>query len=343
MRIALRKDSRGVRSCATAGQDVRTATAISAMPQSPRFFLRRSGDISRLSLVRRPRSRYTPAMRTRLILTQTPCLFLLLLAVSAGCGKETIYVYPDGWAPAPEEDTAEDAPVYLFDTVPVDTTPDLADAGARSPDTPAPDTTPELPEWDFPAAPDIDFPDVIHLDGLIPEDTPPPEETYQFPEVTDDCDPLGLPTQWTGTFDGEIASNIPDFAGYTFNGPVYGEVGFEIKCVNQKYLVVGDLNGGSTNCALPTGCPFTAQMAGFYNPQAQHLSGQLGGVTIDYSMVIVHGEGEFEGDLTGGAVLEGTWFGEKTDIENLAIPGLDLSWVAAGGSGTWTASPVEEP
>lgn len=282
-------------------------------------------------------------MRTRLILTQTSCLFLLLFAVSPGCDKEKIYIYPDGWAPGPGEDTEEDTPDFLFDTVPGDGSPDLADAAGSPDTTTAIDTTPELPEWDFPPAPDIDFPDVIHLDGLIPEDAPPPEEVYQFPEVTDDCDPLGLPTKWAGTFDGEITSNIPDFAGYTFNGPVYGEVSFEIKCVNQKYLVVGDLDGGSTNCALPTGCPFTATLGGFYNPQTQHLSGQLGGVTIDYSMVIVHGEGEFEGDLTGGEVLQGTWFGEKTDIENLAIPGLDLSWVEAGGAGTWTTSPVEEP
>ena len=282
-------------------------------------------------------------MRTPTIVQQTFTLFVLVLLVLPGCGKEKIYVYPDGWSPAPQEDAAADTPRFLFDAAPEDT-PEPADTAPRADTTPAVDGDPhqDLPRWDFPPAPDIDLPDVIHLDGLIPEDTPPPEETYQFPEVTDDCDPLGLPTKWVGTFDGEISSNIPDFAGYTFNGAVTGEVSFEIKCVNQKYLVVGQLDGGSTNCALVTGCPFSAQMGGFYNPQTQHLNGQLDDVVIDYSLVIVYGAGEFEGDLIGGESLGGTWSGSKTDIENLAIPGLNLAWVEAAGAGTWTATPVGE-
>ena len=246
-------------------------------------------------------------------------------------------MYPDGWSPGPKEDAGGDAAPLLTDTAAEDTPRDPRDAA------PPPDAPPDLPGWDFPPMPDIDLPDVIHLDGWIPEETATPEETHQFPEVTDDCDPLGLPTKWAGTFDGEIASNIPDFAGYTFNGAVTGAVTFEIKCVNQKYLVVGQLDGGSTNCALATGCPFTAQLGGFYNPQTQHLTGQLGDVLIDYSLVIVHGAGEFEGSLLGGETLEGTWSGSKTDIENLAFPGLNLAWVEAAGSGTWTTTPVEEP
>jgi hypothetical protein len=263
-------------------------------------------------------------------------LFLLVLMSCMACGKEKIYIYPDGWGPGPGKDTAADTPQFVFDADPNDT-PEPTDTAA-----PVPDTVPELPHWDLIEPPDVDLPDVIHLDGLIPEDTPPPEETYQFPEVTDDCDPLGLPTKWVGTFEGEISSNIPDFAGYTFNGAVTGEVNFEIKCVNQKYLVVGQLNGGSTNCALATGCPFTAQLGGFYNPQTQHLDGQLNDVVIDYSLVIVHCAGVFEGNLLGGETLEGTWSGNKTEIENLAIPGLNLAWVEAAGAGTWTTTPVDE-
>ena len=283
-------------------------------------------------------------MQTRTILQQSLALFLLVLVASTGCGKETIYVYPDGWAPGPEGDGGGDAPGVAVDAGPLEDAPALTDAGTPPDAGPGADAAPplDLPVFDFPPAPDIDLPDVIHLDGLIPADTPPPQETYQFPEVTDDCDPLGLPTKWAGTFAGEITSNIPDFAGYTFNGPVTGEVAFEIKCVNQKYLVVGQLDGGSTNCALVTGCPFTAQMGGFYNPQTQHLNGQLDDVVIDYSLVIVHGAGEFQGDLIEGVTLQGTWSGVKTEIENLAIPGLNLAWVEAGGAGTWTTTPVDE-
>jgi len=280
-------------------------------------------------------------MQTRTIVQQSTALFLLVVVACAACEKEKIYVYPDGWTPGPGADAAADTPGFVFDTAP-DDAPDPNDTPSPADTPPAPDTVPDLPHWDLVSPPDVDLPDVIHLDGLIPEDTPPPEETYQFPEVTDDCDPLGLPTKWVGTFDGEISSNIPDFAGYTFNGAVTGEVSFEIKCVNQKYLVFGQLDGGSTNCALATGCPFTAQLGGFYNPQTQHLDGQLDDVVIDYSLVIVYGAGEFEGDLVGGETLGGTWSGSKTDIENLAIPGLNLAWVEAAGAGTWTTTPVDE-
>ena len=281
-------------------------------------------------------------MRTMTILHQVAGLLVFFL-LCAGCGKEKIYVYPDGWAPQLAEDTEADGPADLFDTASLDGIPRGTDGTPGEDSVPRADAATDLHTWDFPPAPDMDFPDVIHLDALLPEVAPQPEDTYQFPEVTDDCDPLGLPTQWVGTFDGEITSNIPDFAGYTFNGPVYGEISFEIKCVNQKYLVVGNLDGGTTNCALASGCPFTAQLGGFYNPQTQHLAGQVNDVNIDFSLVIVHGAGEIEGNYDGGETLSGTWYGDKTEIENLALPGFDLAWVDAGGAGTWTTTPVEEP
>ena len=205
---------------------------------------------------------------------------------------------------------------------------DLSDAGIERVDTAEPDTfvdTGALPDLveviDLPADPDL---------GRV---EPPDTGTFEIPAATEDCEPLGIPTQWEGTFDGEAVSNIPDMLGYTFNGSVHGGVNFEIRCVDTKLMVFGDLDG-DTNCALDTGCPFTARMEGVYDPETRHMEGQLHEGVIDYTVVQVFAEGEFEGDLDDDMTLSGTWSGEKVDISSPILSG-----VTATASGTWEASP----
>lgn len=203
----------------------------------------------------------------------------------------------------------------------------------------------EIPEADVP--PELPMPDETALgpdisDAVDSADTRDVADAYHFPEVTDDCEPLGLPTAWAGTFDGEITSNLPDMMGYTFNGPVYGDMAFEIKCINSKLVVIGTLEGTTDNCALVTGCPFTATLGGFYNTQTEHLHGQIVDGTIDFAAVIIHAEGEFDGDLQQGPELAGGWFGTKTSIDNLLLPQVSLEWVDAAGEGTWSAQPVTQ-
>ena len=98
-----------------------------------------------------------------------------------------------------------------------------------------------------------------------------------------------------------------------------------------------EVAGDATNCSLATGCPVTATLGGIYDPVTQHIHGQLKEAAIDYSLVIVYAEGEFDGDLTGGSVFDGSWSGDKTDIDNLALPAVELDWVTASGEGSWTA------
>jgi hypothetical protein len=270
-----------------------------------------------------------------------------LAAVLAGCGKdkEIVYVYPDGWGPdRGSADAASDAVFFGETPDPGKQNGDVVDAAGDVTEVGLPDLG-GPPDWvELPGELPIDA--YVHADlpplELPEPDLPPLEDGGTFPEVTTNCDPLGLPNAWAGTFDGEAVSNIPDFAGYTFNGPVYGEISFEIKCINQKYIVVGILDGGATNCALPTGCPFTAKLGGFYNPVEQHLEGTVKDGAIDYAAVVVYAEGVFEGDLVAGPQLTGTWSGQKTSIKNNLLPGLDLSWVDASASGTWTVDPVQE-
>lgn len=270
-------------------------------------------------------------------------LALLVLGCSSS-DSDYLYVYPDGKvadSPPTIQDVV-DATAPLETVIFGEVTKDLSPPPDATHDTvdvaPSPDLY-DIAGLDLPDLPPLDFTNELAL----PEpDLPPVDDGYHFPEVTDDCDPLGLPTKWKGTFEGEIISNIPDMMGYTFNGPCEGEISFEIKCVNQKYLVIGELDGGATNCALASGCPFIAKLGGLYNTQEQHLYGTLTDAAIDYSAVIVYAEGVYDGELVAGPALEGTWSGSKTDIENLLLPGVSLDWVDAGGEGTWIAYPDGE-
>jgi hypothetical protein len=256
-------------------------------------------------------------------------VLLLLASLLGACVQETkvIYVLPE----AGSTGDADAGAISWTDVDPGDgggapkdatTASDAHDAGAVDgalPDTSLPEPQPE-PQPEPP-------PDV--------QDEPAPE--IVFPDTsTNDCDPLGVPERWEGTFDGETVSNIPDMGGYTFEGPVYGSIFFEIKCYEQKYVVYGELDGDSTNCALASGCPFTALLSGYYDPVEHRMHGELLQGVIDFTLVKVFAEGSFEGDLIDGAELNGTWEGEKTTIEPAS-----LSWVEAAGAGTWEAYPVE--
>ncbi len=265
-------------------------------------------------------------------------LVLALLAVAVlACGQEqtVIYVYPDGWQP---RDAVDEPDALAWSDEGVD--PGGKDSAAADPgptDNPAP-----VPE----ASPDVEaeaaaLPDVGDTAEYWPEGVLALPEVLEPVEVvvpdapTHDCDPLGIPEAWSGTFDGDIVSNMPDVGDYTFNGPVYGDIGFTIACYNTKYVVQGQLNGGASNCALATGCPFVATMSGYYDPATKTIEGTLVNGSIDFSVVKVLAEGSYVGYLGAGTTLEGTWQGKKTGITPTS-----LSWVQATGSGTWEASPA---
>lgn len=259
---------------------------------------------------------------------------LALLALACGQEKTIVYVYPDGYTPP---DAAEDAPTFTWGDAD-DVGPEPGEPGkdaAPHPDGSAPDATVDAVE----PAPDV--PVATDLAEYWPEGVEPLPEVIEVVEVvvpdapTHDCAPLGIPEQWSGTFDGEIVSNIPDFGDYTFNGPVYGDIAFTIACYNAKYIVQGQLNGGAANCALASGCPFVATMSGYYDPATKKIEGNLVNGSIDFSVVKVLAEGSYAGELAG-TTLSGTWDGQKTGITPTS-----LSWVTADGSGTWEAEPAD--
>jgi len=174
-------------------------------------------------------------------------------------------------------------------------------------------------------------PEVVEHEVVDPDVVTEPE----IPEATDDCEPLGMAERWSGEFEGDIQSNIPDMPalGLYYSGPVNGEISFEIRCVDTKFMVFGDLDGGSTNCVLPNGCPFTARLEGFYDPETMHLEGEFLDAVIDYSIVRASAEGVFDGDMIDGT-LEGNWSGASTGMDPASF-----DWVTATGDGTWWTDP----
>lgn len=280
-------------------------------------------------------------------------VFLLLSTLLPACGDNSnhkyLYVLPDGKVVESLTDigNGSDAQQKLDSLLwPDSPDPDAIRSEILTPEDLRKDDEGETPLPDVQPADDVDLPDdaalADALKDIAPFDSLPIPDTQWVPEATTDCDPLGLPDVWEGTFDGEVVSNIPDFAGYTFNGPVYGEVKFELKCFNQKYVVFGTLDGGATNCALRSGCPFTAKLGGFFNPTTGELDGTILDGKINYTAVIVHAEGTFIGKLETGPMLAGNWQGSKTSLENFLIPGLSLDWVTAEGTGTWQVYPATE-
>ena len=156
---------------------------------------------------------------------------------------------------------------------------------------------------------------------------------FEIPEATDDCEPLGISEQWIGTFDGEITSNIPPMGGYRFDGPVSGDVSFEIRCVDSKLMVFGNLDGEAEECAIS--CPFTARMEGVYDPDTLNISGELLDGVIDFTAVQIYAEGVFDGVLSEDSIFNGTWSGDKVGISSIV-----LEWTEAHGEGTWQAEPA---
>jgi hypothetical protein len=215
-------------------------------------------------------------------------------------------------------DAAQDGPANDIQT------PDQAADEAATPYDPGP-LPEELPDWDAVEIPDVTVDIEEAHDVFVPETTA--------------CEPTDLPENWAGTFEGYITSNIPDFGGYTFNGSVDGNAEFTIKCVNERYVVAGKLDGGQTNCALASGCPFTATISGQYDPQTKKIEADLLDGQIDFTAVIVIAEGKMHATLGPGPKFDGTWEGSKKDIVNKLLPGFSFDWVVATGDGTWEASP----
>ena len=157
--------------------------------------------------------------------------------------------------------------------------------------------------------------------------------------IFSDCEEMGIEDHWSGTFEGVINFEIdPPIAGLLEEGAliVSGDLSFEIKCLDQKLVVAGEMNGLGEAEGEVGKHPYTSKLAGYYDPVEGRIEADLveGVVTVLYSVlsVEVYYAGTLEGVLSSSGNFEGTWTGSETGNELGA-------GVVAEGDGTWQADP----
>jgi hypothetical protein len=218
-----------------------------------------------------------------------------------------------------------DAPPLVFDDVhaqrdaSADASPSMLDA--RDTAAPPRDVWQPFdvgPDW-TPAGPDI------HLH---------PPDTYGA------CGELGIASAWSGGFDGSILFwNVQAPPGFEGQVPesgtlqVYGDLSFEIRCLEQKLIVVGTLRGFGEAIGEMGSHPFTATLTGEYDPRDDSITATIDGSVRLYYVFEIYFEGRFPGALSGPGRFDGDWDGAATGNN------LNLRGEARGGGDWWAESP----
>ncbi|MCC6621289.1 MAG: hypothetical protein IT385_08540 [Deltaproteobacteria bacterium] len=161
-------------------------------------------------------------------------------------------------------------------------------------------------------------------------DTTTGETTNPF----EDCGELGIDSSWQGTFIGEIDYNLTpnEFTPSQGTLPVNGSLGFDITCIESKFIVRGEMLGLAT-VQDQGDFPFELQLVGTYDPREQKLNAKMedGSVSI-YGLIIVYFEGDFVGSIVDDE-FQGQWTGYSTGTNQTFITGT------ASGEGLWAAAP----
>ena len=121
---------------------------------------------------------------------------------------------------------------------------------------------------------------------------------------------------------------------------VSGDLSFEIKCLDQKLVVAGQMDGFGEAVGEAGQHPYTSKLAGYYNPDDGRIEANLvdGIVTMVWPdnpliKIEVYYAGSLDGVLQSTGKFEGQWQGEETGNQLGA-------GVEAEGAGTWEASPA---
>lgn len=176
-----------------------------------------------------------------------------------------------------------------------------------------------------------DLPDDFEISVFAPDVQVDPPDTFS------DCPNLGVSDTWAGTFDGYVTYSLDtDDSGTPSEGLflVGGDLNFEIKCIESKWVMVGDLNGVAFAAGEVGEHPFGAKLLGDFDPFTRTVYAQLleGEVRL-FSVISVYFEGNFTGTVDEDGVFGGQWDAEHTG-NDLGYEGVSEGW------GTWTANPV---
>lgn len=156
-------------------------------------------------------------------------------------------------------------------------------------------------------------------------------------ELFEGCGVLGISEHWSGPFEGLIEFHVSDNPLTPSDGflPVEGTLGFDIECIETKFVVKGTMDGIATIEGQGGSFPFVLQIQGYYSPQSKQMQAKMvdGSVNI-YGLIEVYFEGDFLGELMEDGEFDGSWEGESTGTNQTFITGT------AEGAGIWGAAPL---
>lgn len=223
-------------------------------------------------------------------------------------------VFGDGHASGDARDVAAEGP---GDAPAGPDSGDASDAGAPSSDT-IYQPFDVGPDW-TPAGPDIEL---------------------NAPDTFTGCGELGIASAWSGGFDGEIlfwdVEAPPGLEGQVPESgtlEVYGDLSFEIRCLEQKLIVSGTLSGFGEAVGEAGSHPFTAEITGEYDPRTDAVTTTIDGSVRLFYIFEIYFEGDLNGALSGPERFDGDWAGMATGNN------LNLRGEAAGGGEWWATGP----
>ncbi len=168
-----------------------------------------------------------------------------------------------------------------------------------------------------------------------PDATPSaPDVPAHIPDPFSDCEELGISPKWDGTFMGTIDFALDDPPSYLVEQgllAVSGDLYFEIKCLEKKLVVAGELQGRGVAEGEVGSHPFAAIISGDYDPSGKSIDAKIrqGEVKL-MGLFPVYFEGVFTGAVGADSKFHGLWSGEMTG-NSLNVSG------EAEGQGAWEA------
>lgn len=244
-------------------------------------------------------------------------LALLVSALLPGCGSED---------PAPADATTTDVAADVAADAPA-----LEDAPAdAAADTAGTDDAPVDEELYLPFDLGPDFEAVVH----------DPDVSVTTPDTFSGCPALGVSPYWEGRFEGVVSYDLEEpIPGARQSGLflVEGTLNFEIRCLDQKLIVGGALEGDAEAADQVGKHPFVAPILGEFDPSDRSIDAEIVDAIVTLFRVI---DVVFEGTFTGRVNIDGDFIGNWDGVHisnSLHIDG------EGQGHGTWVANAVHRP
>ncbi|HIA04671.1 MAG TPA: hypothetical protein EYN66_22720, partial [Myxococcales bacterium] len=157
---------------------------------------------------------------------------------------------------------------------------------------------------------DVEIPWDLADSDLVEAD---PDVSNDVPKGFTDCPTLGISPYWEGTWKGLVTYDLVSDEPLKGLFLVNGTLSFEIKCLNQKLLVAGKLEGLAEAAGEVGTHPFAANIFGDFNYIERTIKANiLNGEVRLFKVISLFFEGNFDGAVLKNGTFEGDWDGVHT-------------------------------